>query len=241
MLGFGAAVGAIGSMIGLGGGTIIVPVLSALGVPPTAVASSSISAVLANAVASTSSYARQCRIAYRPGVLLGALSVPGAVLGSFITERAAPAELHTMFAVVLAGSGAYVVLKSRLGKKSAKEPGRASVAVAASLSFATGIMSGLFGIGGGIVFMPLLVIVLGMDVKRAAPTSQMILLFSSSAGAAAHFALGHADPGPALYLAAGAFAGGIAGARMSRRVGEGPLRWAVAAAIFGGAMTMLLI
>lgn len=241
MLGFGAAVGAIGSMIGLGGGAIIVPVLSALGVPPTAVASSSISAVLANSVASTASYSRQRRIEYRPGVLLGALSVPGAVLGSLITEMAAPAEFHTMFAAVLAGSGVYVVLKSRLGRGARKAPGRASVVLAAGLSFATGIMSGLFGIGGGIVFMPLLVIVLGMEVKKAAPTSQMILLFSSSAGAAAHFALGHADPGPALYLAAGAFAGGVFGARMSRRVREGHLRWAVAAAVFGAAVTMLLI
>lgn len=238
---FGMAVGIIGSMIGLGGGVIIVPVLSALGLPPTMVASSSISAVLSNAVASTASYARQRRIAYKTGMALGLLSVPGAVLGSFVTELAAPDEFHAAFAVVLAGSGAYVLLKPLLSRGSGREPGRMSMILAGAISFAVGIMSGLFGIGGGIVFMPLLIIVLGMDIKRAAPTSQMMLLFSSSAGVAAHYALGHADPGPALYLAAGAFAGGMIGARVSRRVGEGPLRWAVAAAVLGGAAAMILL
>ena len=158
---FGMAVGVIGSMIGLGGGTIIVPVLSAFGLPPTVVASSSISAVLSNAIASTSSYARQRRIAYKTGILLGALSVPGAILGSFATELTAPDEFHTAFAVVLAGSGAYVILKPRLSRGTGKKPGRRSMILAGAISFVVGIMSGLFGVGGGIVFMPLLIIVMG--------------------------------------------------------------------------------
>ena len=77
----GFAAGILGSMIGLGGGIIVVPVLTFLGFPPTVAASNSLFAALSNATASTISYSKQKRIEYYLGLKLGLLSIPGTVLG----------------------------------------------------------------------------------------------------------------------------------------------------------------
>ena len=72
----GFAAGILGSMIGLGGGIIVVPVLTFLGFSPTAAASNSLFAALSNAIASTISYSKQKRIEFSLGIKLGLLSIP---------------------------------------------------------------------------------------------------------------------------------------------------------------------
>ena len=87
LLGF--AGGVLGSMIGLGGGIIVVPVLTFLGFSPTAAASNSLFAALSNATASTISYSKQKRIEYALGLKLGLLSIPGTVLGAVVSSDVA--------------------------------------------------------------------------------------------------------------------------------------------------------
>ena len=83
-----------------------------------------------------------------------------------------------------------------------------------------GLSAGFFGIGGGIIFVPLMVVGLGMTMKRAAPTSQLVLLFSSFSGVLVHSFLGHPDFMHAGFLAVGSFAGGLFGARLSLEIKE---------------------
>lgn len=239
LVGLGAAAGVVGSVTGLGGGVVMVPALTALGVPPTAAVSGSLAAVLANSAASASVYWRQRRADYAAGIRLGLMSVPGTAAGALASSQAAPGEFRLLFAALLAACGAYVLLRARL------RPSRAGaalvVAASAAASFGAGAVSGFFGVGGGVVFVPLLIIALGFGARRAVPTAHVILLFSASSGSAVHFALGHLDALPALYMASGAAAGGAAGAALSRGLGEGYLRWAVAAAVFAAAASMALL
>ena len=97
----GFAAGILGSMIGLGGGIIVVPVLTFLGFPPTLAASNSLFAAFSNAVASTFSYSRQKRIEYSLGLKLGLLSIPGTVLGAYVSSDVAPAIFKVLFGLVL--------------------------------------------------------------------------------------------------------------------------------------------
>ena len=92
--------------------------------------------------------------------------------------------------------------------------------VVIALSFFTGIISSFFGIGGGIIFVPMMIIVMGLAMKTAAPTSQFILLFASFSGLIAHSILGHPDFYQSLLLASGAFFGGLLGARLSLEIRE---------------------
>lgn len=230
----GFASGLLGSMTGLGGGIITVPVMVFLGFPHTLAASNSLLATFSNAIASTISYSRQKRIEYALGLKLGLLSLPGTVVGAWVTSDVAHHNFQFLFGLVLVVSAAYLLLKPRLTKDSGKGtsggknplysfPGMMIVFLA-GVSFFAGMTSSFFGIGGGIIFVPLMVAGLGMSIKRAAPTSQMILLFASLSGITVHGFLGNPDLLQASFMAIGAFAGGITGARLSIEAKERNLR-----------------
>lgn len=87
-------------------------------------------------------------------------------------------------------------------------------------TFGAGIISSLFGVGGGVIFVPAMLLLLGLTMQRAAPTSQLILMITSIAGVLMHAFLLHPDYFQALVLSAGAFAGAQIGARVSRTAKE---------------------
>ena len=215
----GFAAGILGSMIGLGGGVIVVPVLTFLGFSPTAAASNSLFAALSNAIASTISYSKQKRIEYSIGWNLGLLSIPGTILGAIISTDAAPHIFKILFGLVLVASAVYIFLRGRI-KSGNTKLSPLMIVFAVGASFFAGIISSFFGIGGGIIFVPLMVVGMGMAMKRAAPTSQMILLFASLSGVITHSLLGHPDFLQAGFLAIGSFIGGLVGARLSIQIKE---------------------
>ena len=215
----GFAAGMLGSMIGLGGGIIVVPVLTFLGFPPTVAASNSLFAALSNAIASTVSYSKQKRIEFSLGLKLGLLSVPGTVLGAVISTDTAPEIFKILFGFVLIASAAYIFLRRKIESKE-KTLSKQMIIFAVGASFFAGIISSFFGIGGGIIFVPLMVVGMGMAMKRAAPTSQLILLFASLSGVIVHSVLGHPDFLQAGFLAIGSFIGGLIGARLSIDIKE---------------------
>jgi uncharacterized membrane protein YfcA len=219
----GFVAGVVGSIIGLGGGIIVVPVLTFLGIHPTIASSSSLFAAFSNSVASTASYAKQKRLDYKIGLRLGLMSVPGAVLGAFVSAEVTPDVFKILFGLVLVASCFYLFIKRDLESKQSKTSKQMIVASAA-ISFFAGILSSFFGIGGGIVFVPLMIIGLGLLVKNATATSQLILLFSSASGMITHSLLGHTDFDYVLWLSIGAFAGGLVGAKLSLEIKEGSIR-----------------
>ena len=215
----GFAAGILGSMIGLGGGVIVVPVLTFLGFPPTVAASNSLFAALSNAIASTISYSKQKRIVYSLGLKLGLLSIPGTVLGALFSTDVAPDVFKILFGFVLIASAAYIFLRKKIESKE-KTISKQMMIFAIGASFFAGVISSFFGIGGGIIFVPLMIVGMGMAMKKAAPTSQMILLFASFSGVVVHSLLGHPDFLQAGLLAVGSFFGGLVGARLSIDIKE---------------------
>lgn len=219
MIPLGFVAGILGSMIGLGGGIIVVPVLTFFGFPPTLSSSSSLFAVFSNAVGSTVSYSRQKRIEYSLGLKLGLLSIPGTVLGAYLSSDVAPAIFKILFGLVLISSAIYIYLRKKIEAKE-KNLTKQMIVFVIGASFFAGIISSFFGVGGGIIFVPLMVVGIGMTMKKAAPTSQFILLFASLSGIIVHSILGHTDFIQAGLLSIGAFGGGIIGARLSLDVKE---------------------
>lgn len=237
LLGFAA--GILGSMIGLGGGIVIVPVLTFLGFPPTTAASNSLFAALSNAIASTISYSKQKRIEISLGLKLGLLSIPGTVLGAIISTDVAPDIFKILFGFVLIASAAYIFLRKQIETKE-KTLSKQIMIFTVGASFFAGIISAFFGIGGGIIFVPLMVVGMGMAMKRAAPTSQLILLFSSLSGVISHSLLGHPDFTQAGFLAVGSFAGGLVGARLSIDINERYLQIIVSVVVLIAAGKLIL-
>ncbi|HSG84683.1 MAG: sulfite exporter TauE/SafE family protein [Nitrosopumilus sp.] len=235
----GFAAGVLGSMIGLGGGIIVVPVLTFLGFPPTAAASNSLFAALSNAIASTISYSKQKRIVYPLGLKLGLLSIPGTVLGALFSTDVAPDVFKILFGFVLIASAAYIFLRKKIEAKE-KTISKQMMVFAVGASFFAGIISSFFGIGGGIIFVPLMIVGMGMAMKKAAPTSQMILLFASFSGVVVHSLLGHPDFLQAGLLAVGSFFGGLVGARLSIDIKERYLQILVSVVILIAAAKLFI-
>jgi len=235
----GFVAGVLGSMIGLGGGIIVVPVLTFAGFGPSLAASNSLFAAFSNAAASTISYSRQKRIEYSIGLKLGLLAIPGTVLGALISSDVAPGVFKILFALVLISCSIYIFLRKKIETKE-QNYSKQIMILAIGGSFFAGIISSFFGIGGGIIFVPLMVVAMGMGMKNAAPTSQFILLFVSFSGLVTHSFLGHPDFYQALLLSAGAFAGGLIGARLSLEIKERSLQILVSVVIIAAAIKLFI-
>ena len=235
----GFVAGVLGSIIGLGGGIIAVPVMTFAGFRPTLAASNSLFAAFSNAVASTASYAKQKRVEFGIGIKLGLMCIPGTILGAFISDVMTPSIFQILFAFVLISSAVYIFIKRAVDEK----PYNKTVLImifSAGASFFAGIISSLFGIGGGIVFVPLMVIGIGIPMRRAAPTAQLILMFASLSGLLVHSALGHPDYLQAFFLAIGAFCGGILGARLSLEIKERKLKILVTIVLLAAAVKLII-
>lgn len=235
----GFVAGVLGSMIGLGGGIIVVPVLTFAGFGPSLAVSNSLFAAFSNAAASTISYSRQKRIEYSIGLKLGLLAIPGTVLGALISSDVAPEVFKILFGLVLISCSIYIFLRKKIETKE-QNYSKQIMILAIGGSFFAGIISSFFGIGGGIIFVPLMVVAMGMGMKNAAPTSQFILLFVSFSGLVTHSFLGHPDFYQALLLSAGAFAGGLIGARLSLEIKERSLQILVSVVIIAAAIKLFI-
>jgi hypothetical protein len=221
LVAIGLGAGTLGSVIGVGGGIIMAPALTFMGLPPTQIASTSLIAVTSTSVSSTMAYSRQKRIDYRLGLEMAAFSIPGAAIGAFLSGYLTSESFKMYFGILLMLTGVYVLYRNSILKESSAP--KKSIMLRGgvfAITFGAGIVSSLFGVGGGIIFVPAMLLVLGMTMQRAVPTSQFTLMITSLAGVFTHAYLGHPDYLQAAALSAGAFAGAQIGARMSRSAKE---------------------
>ena len=236
----GVGAGAVGSMTGVGGGLLMTPALTFMGFTPAHVASTSLIAVSSTSASSTIEYSKQKRIDYAVALKMAALSIPGAIIGALLSNEISIENFKAYFAIILIVTGVYITYKNSIIKEKSEELKSASFDfLFYPGSFAAGIISSLFGIGGGIIFVPLMTLVLRMPMHRAGPTSQLTLLISSTAGVLTHVILGHPDYIHGAYLAIGAFVGGQMGARLSRHIEESILQKLLSIILIGAAIKLL--
>lgn len=241
LIAVGLSAGTLGSMLGVGGGIIMVPALTFLNLPPTQAASTSLIAVMSTSVSSTIEYSRQKRIDYVLGLEMAACAIPGGVLGAILSQYLLEDTFKLFFGILLILTGLYILYKNSVLKdlQAKRRSLPLQVAVFAA-SFGAGIISSLFGVGGGIVFVPAMLLVLGLTMHRAAPTSQLTLMMTAIAGVFTHSVLGHPDYLQAVVLSAGAFAGAQIGARLTRMTKDMLLQRLLAIILMAVAITFIL-
>ncbi len=239
LLGLGLFVGCFGTLIGAGGGFILMPAL-VLMYPdenPALLASISLAVVFFNAASGSLGYARQHKIDYRAGGQFAIAAVPGAVLGAFTTPLLPRQAFDTILGVLLISASIFLAFSAprRIRQRSAEaepvlgghdQPPASSTPPriryplwrGLAISFATGFLSSLLGIGGGIIHVPALVVMLGFPVHVAAATSHFVLSLTALSGTVVHIASGAFTAGArrVLLLGVGVMAGAQIGARLSR-------------------------
>jgi uncharacterized protein len=223
----GVLVGTYGTLVGAGGGSVLVPILLIL-LPketPATVTAISLAVVFFNAYSGTISYMRMGRIDYRCGVLFTLAGLPGAVVGTLLVQEIPRSLFDPLFGALLLVLGAFLVAKP-LGTTSLNDrnnaPARSDdrMLLGSVGSAYIGVLSSLLGIGGGIIHVPFLIRVLRIPPHTATATSHFVLTFITLAATIAHIALGEFNRGlsQTMYLAVGVMMGAPVGAALSARL-----------------------
>jgi uncharacterized membrane protein YfcA len=222
----GIIVGAYGTLVGAGGGSVLVPILLIL-LPdktPSTITAISLAVVFFNAYSGTIAYMRMGRIDYRCGVLFTLAGLPGAVLGTLLVQEIPRSLFDPTFGLLLLFMGAFLVARP-LGKAVSSdhvEPASSNRMLIGSIGSAyIGVLSSLLGIGGGIIHVPFLIRVLRIPPHVATATSHFVLTFIALAATITHIAHGEFNRGlsQTMYLAVGVMMGAPAGAALSARIG----------------------
>ncbi len=251
----GFAIGVLGTLIGAGGGFILVPVLVLLEPRWSVdeVTAFSLAVVAANATTGALSYWRQGRVDPFSFPLYTLAAIPGSVLGAFATAYIPRRLFDPIFGVVLIGIGVFLFARPGSSDEGAMTGSMRRVLFDRSghryawsfdprIGFAgstfVGFFSSVLGIGGGIIHVPLLATVLGFPAHVATATSHAVLAVTAAIATVVHLVRGDYRTTWPLVLAAagGAVAGAPVGALLSKRVpGAAILRiLAVALALVGG-------
>lgn len=230
-LGFFA--GGFGTLIGAGGGFVLVPALLFIypGEAPETITSISLAVVFLNALSGTLAYARSDRIHFKSGVIFAVATIPGAVAGALATTAMSRGRFNVVFGLLLVAMATFLTFNS--GKKTAAGIARAgsetrkalsldrpALIAGAGVSTVFGFISSFFGIGGGFLYVPALVYALRFPIHIATATSLFVLTITAFTGSATHVAAGlfHGGFHRAVGLSIGAIIGAQIAARLSQRI-----------------------
>ena len=235
----GFVVGAYGTLIGAGGGFVLVPFLLILYPQETTetITGISLAVVFFNALSGSVAYARMKRIEYRSGLIFSAATIPGAILGALATAYLPRRLFDTVFGLLLMAASVYLAIRPGV-RVEAERPcppnHRECIVTDANgtihrfsyhqllgivVSMAVGFFSSLLGIGGGIIHVPVLVQLLNFPIHIATATSHFVLTNMALTGTLTHLATGTFSHGfrRTIMLAIGVILGAQLGAWLSGR------------------------
>jgi uncharacterized membrane protein YfcA len=221
-LGLGGAAGFLATLLGIGGGAIIVPALVAAGFDVKTASPASLVAVLGTSLGGLRYLHRRGLVDWRVALVLETTTTTGAALGVYAYGRSSSTILGLTLSGVLLLSALGLYLKRRAEESGAggeywpPRPLRLALTLLASLG--AGMLSALLGIGGGVVKVPVLVLVLGMPLRYAVSTSKLMVGITAAVGVAGHTLQGSVDWGLALPLAVGTYLGSTASSRLLVRL-----------------------
>jgi hypothetical protein len=185
----GLSAGLLGGYLGLGGGIVIVPFLTVImGVDIKAAVPVSVSAIVVNSFSASNAYLRKGMVDLELVILLALFMVLGNIAGSSLS-RIVPAEFMKVTLALLLTYAAISLLRNRKveDRISFSENRQKYFLICTLLAFFTGAVSGLVGIGGGIILIPVLYLVIGLPMTTARGTSSLMIGFSSAAAATVYY------------------------------------------------------
>lgn len=238
----GLTAGLIGSIVGLGGGVILVPVLLILyeisslfdWATSSTVAALSLVVIVFTAASSTYSYTKQKRVDYKIGIYFLAGSLPAGLIGAWLNQFVNTEVFSVSLGFVMLAIFIIFLLRKKYQSKdtSRRKPKENHIVRnytlhdidyeysfspigAAAVSFVVGLLSGFFGIGGGSLMVPAMILLYHIPTQIAAATSMFLILVTSFTSSLMHISLGHIEWQYVWPFIPGAWLGGMLGAKIS--------------------------
>lgn len=236
----GLVVGAYGTLIGAGGGFVLMPILLLLypNESPELLTAISLAVVFFNASSGTTAYARMKRVDYKSGIVFAIATIPGAIIGAISTSYINRNLFNIVFGIIMMIASVYLMFKpskpetpktissshltaiSFTDKEGNSYSYSYNRTIGIIISIFVGFLSSMLGIGGGIIHVPILVNVLDFPVHVATATSHFILAIMALTGTIVHIITGSftKDVWRTIAIGIGALIGAQFGAMLSTRI-----------------------
>jgi hypothetical protein len=233
----GLVAGVLGALLGLGGGFILVPILTLLlGLPLSTAIPASLVGIIATAVGGSAMFIREGHTDRPLAVRAVGISMVFALVGARLAVLVPARVIEIAFALLLIAVVAKMI-------RPAVDRGWAghtlSLWIAGGMFAGAGLVAGMLGVGGGVLNVPALHLALRRPMIIAVATSTLMVAFTAAAGAASYAALGYVDWSLAAGCATGAFVGGRIGAFTAPRAPLGVVRTIFALVLLYVAVEML--
>lgn len=237
----GLLAGTLGSLMGLGGGIIVVPALMLLnnymdilsGITPQTAVGTSLLIMIFTGLSSTRTYIKQKKVDFKSGFIFLTGSIPGALFGVYLNKGIEVKPFLIFFGIFIIFVSFLLMVRKYLKPLRPSEKGIKRTIIAEDgseytygfhpvlawvICFIVGMTSGLFGIGGGSLMVPAMILLFGFPPHMAVATSMFMIFFSSIASSISHIYLGNVNWLYACALVPGAWFGGILGATINQRL-----------------------
>ena len=256
--------GFVGALFGLGGGVLIIPFLTLVeGVPVPLAVGASIVSVVATSSASAATYVQDHLTNLRLGMFLEIGTVAGAITGAFVSVLLPPAALFVLFGIILLYATIVMIRARGVDFPANVRPDKTSRILALGsqyedqslnrvvkyevtrtpltvfIGYFAGIVSGLLGVGGGVINVPTMNLVSKVPVKVASATSNFIIGVTAAASASVYLLRGDVHPLLAAPLIIGVAGGALLGTKVLKVTP--PTRVKVAFGILLAAISLLMI
>jgi len=257
--------GLFGSLLGLGGGIIVIPALTLLfGIDIRFAIGASIVSVIATSSGAAAAYVRERLTNLRVAMLLEVATTAGALSGAYLAGRLLGVWLYVIFGLVM-GYSALMMLRKRhdidgeiersapwadylklhycyydesLGKEVEYRVVRTRIGLV--LMYIAGVMSGLLGIGSGALKVPAMDLAMRLPIKVSSATSNFMIGVTAAASAGVYFMRGDIDPFVAAPVATGVLIGATLGTRLLGRLKSSTIRYAFVIVLLWVSIQMLL-
>ncbi|WP_040224633.1 sulfite exporter TauE/SafE family protein [Bhargavaea cecembensis] len=234
--------GIVGALVGLGGGIILVPASLYFGITlglvpgltPQKVVGLSVIMMIFTGLSSTLSYMKSKTVDYRSGLIFFAGSVPGTILGAYVNKGLDLPSFNLYFGILLIFLSTLLLVRKYLKpvgwfvergrKRTYIDPAGAEytygypVWFALILTFGVGFASGLFGIGGGSIIVPAMILLFLFPPHMAVGTSMFMVFLSAVVNSMSHITLGNVPWLYTLPVVPAAFIGAKIGAALNKRL-----------------------
>ncbi len=239
LLAIGILVGCFGTIIGVGGGFVIVPLLTIIyQFSPQHAVGTSMAIVALNAISGSIVYVRQKRIDYRTGLLFAAATLPGSFLGAYLLQHISRPVFDIAFSIFMIGTAAYIGIRKQQNAEvvdiAAFRRPDYSKPLGLAISFFVGFVASMAGIGGGVIHVPAMIYLFYFPPFIAIPTSHFILAISATFAAVSHASIGEVEWSFIPTLGTGAVIGAQFGGMLSHRIkGKWIIRGLLAVMVIG--------
>jgi uncharacterized protein len=232
-LAIGLAAGLLSGTFGVGGGVLMVPAMVLLlGMGQRLASGTSLAAIVPIAVFGVAGFAVQDQIDYPAALLLGVGAIVGAPIGARLIHAIPVARLRAGFAaLLLVTAGRLLVDLPDPVLSESITVGEGILVVVVGL--ASGLLAGLFGVGGGILMVPAQMLILGIDPATAKGTSLLVIIPASISGTVQNLRMKNADVRLATILGASGVATSFGGAFLATRMSP-----TLAGLLFAGLLTV---